>query len=81
MTRSTLKRLAFIALLGLAACSASSDTSDASADTGLPDPSGWRLASGRVPTNAEFGALVATCQDRGGAFDPCLTTLGLKRGQ
>ncbi|HXO02857.1 MAG TPA: hypothetical protein VN900_12415 [Stellaceae bacterium] len=45
----------------------------------MPDSAGWQLASGKLPTKAEFTALAASCQDRGGAFEPCLTELGLKR--
>jgi hypothetical protein len=78
MSRSTLKRLVFIALLGLAACSPSADTSIA-AEAAPLDPTGWLLASGKVPTNAELAALAATCQDRGGAIDSCLANLGVKR--
>jgi hypothetical protein len=71
-----LPRLALFALLALTACSSSdSDTADA----GPPDATGWRLASGKEPTKAEFTALAASCQDRGGAFDSCLTDLGLKK--
>jgi hypothetical protein len=77
MNDSTLKRLALIALFALAACS-SSDTSNSGAEVS-PDPSGWRLASGKAPTKAEFTALAATCQDKGGAFESCLVNLGLKR--
>jgi hypothetical protein len=74
---STLKFLAVTALFALGACSGS-DTNDV-ADSGLPDSAGWQLASGKLPTKAEFAALAASCQDRGGAFEPCLTELGLKR--
>jgi hypothetical protein len=77
MTDRTLQRLAVIAVLALAGCS-SADT-DISAEAPLPDVSGWRLSSGKTPTKAEFTALAASCQDRGGAFDDCLTDLGLKR--
>ena len=80
MTDRTLFPLAFIALLGLTACNGS-ETSGA--DAAPADMTGWRLASGKAPTNAEFAALSATCQDqsRGGALDSCLANLGLKRGQ
>ena len=46
---------------------------------------GWRFASGRLPTRAEYAAVVAACQDRvaRGAqqkpLDACLAELGLKR--
>ena len=74
-------RLAFLLLFGLAGC--------ASADSAAKDPprpvemQGWRLASGREPSRAEFDAVVASCQDRtrrkGGPLDTCLQTLGLRR--
>ena len=71
-------RFTLIALLALAAC----NSSDAgSADSGSPDPGGWRLASGKEPTKAEFAAIAASCRDRGGALDACLADLGLKRAQ
>ena len=67
-------------MLALAGCHGS----DAgSADSAAPDPSGWRLASGKEPTKAEFAALAATCQDRAkdGSVDSCLADLGLKKAQ
>jgi hypothetical protein len=71
-------RFTLIALLALAAC----NSSDAgSADSGSPDPGGWRLASGTQPTKAEFAALAASCRDRGGTFESCLADLGVKRAQ
>jgi hypothetical protein len=72
----TLKRLAVLGLLGLGACSNGGETSIA--DGPAPDPGGWRFASGKMPSKAEFAALTASCQDRGGALDPCLADLGLK---
>jgi len=71
-----LPRFTLFAFLALAACT-SSDTGIA--DTRPPDSSGWRLASGKTPSQAEFAALAATCQEKGGAVDPCLTDLGLKK--
>jgi len=77
MRDDLLPRLAFVAaLLMLAGCHGADDVADAGP---APDPSGWRFASGKSPSKAEFAALAATCQDRGGALDPCLATLGLKR--
>ena len=50
---------------------------------------GWRFASGKTPSRAEYAALVAACQDgavrpavaagAAGPLDACLTYLGLKR--
>jgi len=78
MSRSTLFRLAFAAVLCLTAC----DTPDTASSAPAPlDTTGWRLASGKVPTQAEFAALTATCREKGGELDPCLATLGLKHGK
>jgi hypothetical protein len=76
-----LNGIAVIALLALAACSNNPQT--ASVETPAPDATGWRLASGKAPTKAEFAALAATCEDqtKGGSFDACLSSLGLKRSQ
>lgn len=76
----TLSRLTLFALLALAACT-SSDTGAGVADAGPPDPSGWRLASGKQPSKAEFVALTATCQDKGGPVNACFSDLGLKRAR
>jgi hypothetical protein len=79
MIDRTLRRLSLVAVLALGGCTGS-DTS-VGADAAAPDPGGWRLASGKTPSKAEFGALAATCQDKGGAFESCLSNLGLKRAQ
>jgi hypothetical protein len=78
MTGSTLFPLAFPALLALAACQ-SADTEGSVVAAARPDMAEWRLASGKVPTKAEFAALSATCEAKGGAVDPCFADLGLKR--
>ena len=77
MIYRTLSGLAAIALLALGACS--SNPHAAAAEAAAPDPTGWRLVSGKLPTPAEFTALTASCQDRGGALDPCFADLGLKK--
>lgn len=79
MKPRTLPRLALLAVLALAACN--NLAPEAAADAGSPDAGGWRLATGKTPTTAEFAALAATCQDAGGAIEPCLTNLGLKRAR
>jgi hypothetical protein len=79
MTDRTLFPLAFLALLALCGCQNTEPA--ASAEAAPVDVAGWRLASGKVPTKAEFTALAATCEAKGGAVDPCLTDLGLKRAQ
>jgi len=73
-----LKPLAILVVLGLGACTGGAEVGSVT-EGPAPDPTGWRLASGKAPTKAEFTALAATCQDRGGAMDPCLADLGLKR--
>jgi hypothetical protein len=79
MTGRTLFLLSFPTLLVLAAC----QHSETGSSTALvpPDVSGWRLSSGKMPTQAEFAALAATCQEKGGATDDCFTELGLKKAQ
>jgi hypothetical protein len=74
MVRRTLFPVGFLALT-LAACQSPEPTASVEES---PDLSGWRLASGKVPTQAEFAALTASCEDKGGALDPCLAELGLK---
>jgi hypothetical protein len=80
MTGRTLFILTFLAFLALAACQNAETVGSAAA---TPDVSGWRLASGKLPTMAEFAALAATCQDQSkdGSLDSCLNELGLKRAQ
>ena len=73
-------RVAFLLLFGLAACG----SADTAADELRPMPiDGWQMASGKAPTKAEFGAVLASCQDRtksrAGNLDSCLSDLGLKR--
>ena len=78
MTDSTLKFLAVAALLALAACNPATQPTTADASP-PPDIAGWRMASGKAPTRAEFAALAATCEAKGGALDSCFADLGLKR--
>lgn len=78
MTRSTLFLLAFPVLSALAACQ-SPETASSAAALAAPDLTGWRLASGKTPTQAEYAAITATCEAKGGAVDPCLAALGLKK--
>lgn len=77
MTGRTLFPLAFPALLALAACQ-HSETASSSA-LAPPDMNGWRLSSGKMPTQAEFAALTATCEAKGGITDSCFAELGLKK--
>jgi hypothetical protein len=82
MSDSTLSSLGRIlgvtALLALAACDPATTQTNAAPAPGL-DIAGWRMASGKTPTQAEFTALAATCEAKGGAIDPCFADLGLKR--
>jgi hypothetical protein len=73
-------RLALVLMLGLAACVAS--------DSGLPDDpgdaQGWRFASGKRPTRAEYVAVVAACKEgpvkrKAAPLESCLADLGMKR--
>lgn len=77
MIGRTLFVLAFPALLLLAACQ--TPETESSAPAPMPDMSGWRLASGKSPTQAEFTALTATCEAKGGITDACFAELGLKK--
>jgi hypothetical protein len=74
-----LLRIAVVASLTLAACNSSdaAGTTDASS----PDPTGWRMASGKEPTKAEFAALAATCENESkeSSIEACLAELGLKK--
>jgi hypothetical protein len=78
MTRRTLFCLGFTALLGLAGCQ--NQNAEITAAPTPIDITGWRLVSGRAPSQAEFAALTATCEERSGSgpLDDCLANLGLK---
>jgi hypothetical protein len=80
MIGRTLFPLAFPALLTLGACQHLETTSSA---TSLPahDLAAWRLVSGKTPTEAEYAALTATCEAKGGNADACFAELGLKKVQ
>jgi hypothetical protein len=77
MTASTLPRLVVLLLLALGACS----TTETATTSAPPDLAGWVMSSGKPPSSTEFAALAATCETKGGAVEPCLTNLGLKRAQ
>ena len=78
-------RFAVLIMLGLTGCGVF-DTSQPG-DLGSGEMRGWRLASGKAPSRAEYAAIVAACQ--GGAvrdaalatLDSCLADLGLKRAE
>lgn len=77
-----MRTFAVLVVLGLAAC-ATSDTQVAGFSSG--DMQGWRFASGKRPTHAEYTAIVAACRDgavtrsHGKPLDGCLADLGLRR--
>jgi hypothetical protein len=79
-----MRRIAFLLLVGLAACATQDAVWPAGASSAL---SSWQEASGKPPTQVEFAALVAACEDRagraeiGGQIGGCLTDLGLRRMQ
>jgi hypothetical protein len=77
MTARSFPRAAVLVLLILGGC-ATAETPIASPP---PDPSGWVMSSGKPPSTNEFTALAATCESKGGAVEPCLSDLGLKRAQ
>ncbi|HEY1794495.1 MAG TPA: hypothetical protein VGG57_00105 [Stellaceae bacterium] len=69
-----------LTLLLLAVVAACSNTQAAPGEARVAIPmQGWRTAGGAVPSQAEFSALAATCQARGGALDSCLGDMGLRR--
>ncbi len=77
-------RFAVLIMLGLTGCGVF-DTSQPG-EPGSGEMRGWRLASGKAPSRAEYVAIVAACQ--GGAvqraaatLDACLIDLGLKRAE
>ena len=78
-----MRAIAILFAFALAACAAVGDTT-ASAPSEVRD---WQTPAGKPPTNAEFAALVAACQDKVKAMTEsapmvgCLADLGLRRVQ
>ena len=76
-------RLVVLLMLALAGCGTADGVRMAGFGSG--DMQGWRFASGKRPTRAEYAAIVAACQDgavkasQGKALDSCLADLGLRR--
>ena len=80
MTGRTLFLLAFPALLALGACQ-NAETASSAAAAPPADLAAWRLVSGKMPTQAEYAALTATCEAKGEMTDACFAELGLKKAQ
>ena len=78
-----MSRIAVLLVLVLAGCDIF--VMSQPAEQGSGDMQGWRFASGKRPSRAEYAALVAACQDgavrsaAAGPLDACLADLGLKR--
>jgi hypothetical protein len=78
-----MSRFAVFIVLGLASCSLFDFGEQAAPGSG--EMQGWRLASGKPPTRAEYAAVVAACRDgavkraEARPLDACLADLGLKR--
>jgi len=78
-------RFAVLIVLGLAACAAFEGSQPG--DLGSGEMQGWRLASGKTPSRAEYAAMVAACQagavqhTAAATLDGCLSGLGLKRAE
>jgi hypothetical protein len=79
-----MRGVAVFVALSLAACAARDVAGPPSVSSQVR---GWREASGKPPTQAEFAAVVAACQDRAKAagqdrsIDGCLADLGLRHIQ
>jgi hypothetical protein len=75
-----MRRLAMVLTLTVAACNASETVQQIA-----PSMAGWKFASGKTPTRAEYAAIVAACQSgavtrsQGEPLEACLADLGLKR--
>ena len=78
-------RCSVLIMLGLAACGVFDMGQEG--DLGSGDMRGWRSASGKPLSRAEYAAIVAACQDgavrrtASATLDTCLAELGLKRAE
>jgi hypothetical protein len=78
-------RFAVLIMLGLTGCGVF-DTSQPG-DFGSGEMRDWRSAVGKVPSRAEYAAIVAACQEgavkrvAAATLDTCLADLGLKRAE
>lgn len=77
-----MRQIAWAVLFVLAACAGGGAEANQPAEM-----QGWKIASGKPLTKAEFAAVVAACEDQavttaqGNTLDACLDTLGLKRAE
>jgi hypothetical protein len=75
-------RFAALLVLAVAACALLEGDEPAAAPT---DMQGWRFTSGKRPSQAEYTAVVAACEQgavartQGKPLDLCLADLGLRR--
>ncbi len=78
-------RCSVLIMLGLAGCGVFDMGQEG--DLGSGDMRGWRSASGKPPSRAEYAAIVAACHDgvvrrtASATLDTCLAELGLKRAE
>jgi hypothetical protein len=78
-------RFGVLVMLGLAACTLFDPGQEGAPGSG--EMRDWRLTSGKMPSRAEYAAILAACRDgavRHGAaatIDSCLADLGLKRAE
>ena len=79
-----MRGMAVLLALGVAACASTDGMSSANASS---EVRGWQTAAGKPPSQAEFAAVVAACEDRAktasqnASIDGCLADLGLRRAQ
>jgi ABC-type sugar transport system substrate-binding protein len=79
-----MRGVAFFLLFALVACATGDAVTPASASSELRE---WRTAMGKPPSENEFAAVVAACEDRAkrannnGSIEGCLADYGLRRVQ
>ena len=77
-----MSRMPVLLMLALGACTL---FESGPSEYGSGDMQGWRFASGKRPSGAEYAAVIAACQDgavprtQGKPLDACLADLGLRR--
>ena len=79
-----MRRVAFVILLGLVACATGDMARPARASSELR---AWQTATGKPPSQNEFAAVIAACEDRAKSarqsspIEGCLADYGLRRVQ